>query len=159
MPAFPGLTTSADEREDADRAVVLLVAHEPIIREALQFHLARAGFDVLVAPDGGTAMTLARAERALLILVDPLGATSAQLDACRTLRQVTGVPLLLLTVGDDDVERALALEIGADDALSKLDGLRDLPKRIGLLRRRVGARSGDPRLLGEGHSSHDEAES
>ncbi|MGD9318074.1 MAG: response regulator, partial [Anaerolineae bacterium] len=94
---------------------ILVVDDEARIVKLVRDYLERAGFDVLSAQDGETALTLARVEQPDLIVLDLMLPGVDGLDVCRRLRQVSGVPIIMLTARVEEADRIVGLELGADD--------------------------------------------
>jgi len=117
---------------------VLVVDDEASIRELLRFHLAHAGYRVQEAADGESAWRLAQAGPDLIILDIMLPGLDG-LEVCRRLRAAgSQVPVLMLTARDEEIDKVLGLETGADDYLTKPFGIRELLARVkALLRRRL----------------------
>ncbi len=119
---------------------ILVVDDEPSIVELVQYNLEREGFSVLVERDGDGAMVRAAAEAPDLIVLDVMLPKMSGLDVCRNLRQVTDVPIILLTARKDEVDRVLGLELGADDYVTKPFSPRELVARIKAILRRSSKR-------------------
>lgn len=116
---------------------VLVVEDEPALLETLEYNLARQGYRVSTAADGLAALELARRERPDLIVLDVMLPGLDGFEVCRILRQEMNVPVLMLTARDDEVDRVVGLEVGADDYLTKPFSMRELLARIKALLRRV----------------------
>ena len=98
---------------------VLVVEDEMKIARLVRDYLHQAGFAVLEAPDGPTALSLARAERPDLIVLD-LGLPGMDgLDVTRQLRASSAVPIIMLTARSEETDRIVGLELGADDYVTK----------------------------------------
>jgi DNA-binding response OmpR family regulator len=116
---------------------VLIVDDEPRIVEVARDYLEHAGFAVLTAADGPSALKTARSRKPDVIVLD-LGLPGLDgLDVARTLRHESSVPIVMLTARDDDLDRVLGLEIGADDYVTKPFSPRELVARIRAILRRV----------------------
>ncbi len=119
---------------------VLVVDDEPKIVKLAQDYLERAGFRVIAAGDGSTAVSLFRHERPDLVVLDlnlpgaPAGLREAGLtdglDVCRALRRVSDVPIIMLTARADEADRLVGLELGADDYVVKPFSPRELVARV-----------------------------
>lgn len=92
---------------------------------------------MLTAPDGMEALRLADAETIDLMILDIMMPGLTGIDVCRTLRKKSSLPVLMLSAREDEIDKVLALEIGADDYLTKPFGLRELLSRVRALLRRV----------------------
>ena len=116
---------------------VLVVEDEPAIRDLLRLHLGLAGFTIKEAGDGRTGLTLARAERFDVVILDVMLPGVSGTDVCRALRAESDVPILMLTARDAETDRVLGLELGADDYVTKPFSTAELLSRVrAMLRRR-----------------------
>ena len=116
---------------------VLVVEDEENLVEALRYNLEHEGYAVLTAPDGGSGLETARAALPDLVILDVMLPNLDGLEVCRILRRETDVPILMLTARDDEIDRVVGLEIGADDYLTKPFSMRELIARTrAMLRRR-----------------------
>jgi DNA-binding response OmpR family regulator len=111
-------------------------------------YLTDAGFDVLVAGDGGAAISAARGNHPDLIVLD-LGLPGRDgLDVTREVRRTSTVPIVILTARGDESDRIVGLELGADDYVVKPFSPKELVARVrAVLRRTAGARGGGPEVL------------
>jgi two-component system alkaline phosphatase synthesis response regulator PhoP len=120
---------------------VLVVDDEPQIVEFVQDYLKQAGFRVLTARDGQTALTVARHERPDLIVLDlMLPGGMDGLDVCRSVRQdatLGDVPIIMLTARDEEADRLIGLELGADDYVTKPFSPREVVARVRAVLRRA----------------------
>jgi len=115
---------------------VLIVDDEPRIVEIARDYLEHAGFGVLTAEDGATALELARTQRPDLVVLD-LGLPGMDgLDVTRELRRQSTIPIVMLTARDDELDRVLGLELGADDYMTKPFSPRELVARVRAVLRR-----------------------
>jgi two-component system response regulator VicR len=118
-------------------AKVLVVDDELPIVQALSYNLKQAGYQVLVARDGEEALAQARQHLPDLIVLDLMLPKLDGLDVCRALRRERDVPIIMLTARDDEIDRVVGLELGADDYVVKPFSVRELLARIkNVLRRR-----------------------
>lgn len=121
---------------------ILVVDDEASIRDMLTYNLEKASYRVLVARDGGEALELARKERPDLIILDLMLPGVDGFEVCRELRRQGQVPVIMLTARDDEIDRVVGLELGADDYVVKPFSPRELVARIkSVLRRSSGAAS------------------
>jgi two-component system alkaline phosphatase synthesis response regulator PhoP len=122
---------------------ILVVDDEPGIVQIARDYLDRAGFRVITAGDGNTAVRLARSERPHLIVLDLMLPGMDGLDVTRTLRQdplTRTVPIIMLTALVEETDRLIGLELGADDYITKPFSPRELVARVrAVLRRSEGA--------------------
>ena len=116
---------------------ILVVDDEPKIVQLLRDYLERAGFRVLTASNGKTALALAHSEKPDLIILD-LGLPEMDgLDVTRTLRKDSNVPILMLTARSDETDKLIGLELGADDYITKPFSPRELVARVRVVFRRM----------------------
>jgi two-component system alkaline phosphatase synthesis response regulator PhoP len=120
---------------------ILVVDDEPQIVELVRDYLKQAGFRVLTAHDGQTALTIVRHERPDLIVLDlMLPGGMDGLDVCRSVRQdatLGNVPIIMLTARDDEADRLIGLELGADDYVTKPFSPREVVARVRAVLRRA----------------------
>ncbi len=115
---------------------ILVVEDEPTLRETLADALEADGFRVVVAADGREALTQFRAERPDLILLDIMLPELSGIEVTRIIRAESGVPIVMLTAKDSELDKVVGLELGADDYVTKPFSLRELTARIRALFRR-----------------------
>jgi len=115
---------------------ILIVEDELTLQETLAFNLKRQGYVVETAPDGYSAIEKANQIQPDLILLDIMLPGMDGFEVCRTVRKVMNVPILMLTARDDEIDRVVGLEVGADDYLTKPFSMRELIARIKALLRR-----------------------
>jgi DNA-binding response OmpR family regulator len=118
-------------------AKILVVDDEQNIAETLKYNLIREGYDVTLSGDGRQALELARRENPDLVILDLMLPGMNGLDVCRTLRQTSAVPILMLTAKEEEVDKILGLELGADDYMTKPFNLRELVARVRAMLRRI----------------------
>ena len=117
-------------------ARILVVDDEPKIVQLVRDYLERAGFVVSTARDGDEALRRAHQERPDLIVLD-LGLPGFDgLEVTRRLRRDSGVPIIMLTARDDETDKVVGLELGADDYVTKPFSPRELAARVGAVLRR-----------------------
>ncbi len=116
---------------------MLVVDDEASLRAALTYNLRREHYAVETASDGEEALELALTSDPDLIILDLMLPGMDGLDVCRQIRRRSSVPILMLTARDDEIDRVVGLEIGADDYLTKPFSMRELIARTrAMLRRR-----------------------
>jgi len=118
------------------------VDDEQSITDLLEYNLRQNGYRVVVARDGHEALRLARAEQPDLIVLDLMLPGPDGFDVCRELRReagsaLSGVPIIMLTARDEEVDRVVGLELGADDYVTKPFSVRELMARVKAVLRRV----------------------
>ena len=116
---------------------VLIVEDEPTLLDTLEYNLAHQGYTVFTAADGPTALEMARQNRPDLIVLDVMLPGLDGFEVCRVLRQEMSVPVLMLTARDEEVDKIVGLEVGADDYMTKPFSMRELLARVKALLRRV----------------------
>jgi two-component system OmpR family response regulator len=109
---------------------VLVVDDDPHIREVVCFALEQAGYDTRTAATGAEAIEQHRRCRPDLVVLDVLMPELDGLAVCRELRSVSAVPIVLLSSRDEEVDRVLGLEMGADDYVGKPFSPRELVARV-----------------------------
>ncbi len=119
---------------------ILLVDDEPTLLATLALNLRASGYDVITAPDGAAALEIAKAEAPDLIVLDLMMPELDGLTVCRTLRQVSDTPILVLTARTGELDKIIGLESGADDYMTKPFSLGELQARLRALLRRAGPR-------------------
>ena len=109
---------------------ILIVDDEKNIVDILKFNLKKEGFTTVEAYDGEQAMELAMSEKPDLILLDVMLPKMDGFTVCRKLRQSMSTPILMLTAKEEEVDKVLGLELGADDYITKPFSQRELMARI-----------------------------
>jgi DNA-binding response OmpR family regulator len=115
----------------------LVVEDEPVLLETLEYNLTRQGYEVCTAADGPAALEVAREEQPDLIVLDVMLPGMDGFEVCRTLRPEMSVPILMLTARDEEIDKVVGLEVGADDYMTKPFSMRELMARVKALLRRV----------------------
>ncbi len=116
---------------------ILVVEDEPVLQETLAYNLTRQGYQVDTAGDGQAALRLARSQRPDLVVLDIMLPLLDGFEVCRILRQETSVPILMLTAKDDEIDRVIGLELGADDYMIKPFSMREFLARVKAQLRRI----------------------
>ena len=116
---------------------ILVVDDEPTLRETLVDALQGEGFRVVAAADGREALTAFRAEQPDLVLLDLMLPELSGIEVCRIIRAESGVPIVMLTAKDSELDKVVGLELGADDYVTKPFSLRELSARIRAIFRRA----------------------
>ena len=116
---------------------ILVVDDEPSIEDVLTYNLTKAGHQPIVARDGAQALRLARAERPDLVILDLMLPGVDGLDVCREIRKEGNTPIIMLTARDEEVDRVVGLELGADDYVVKPFSVRELMARVKSVLRRA----------------------
>jgi two-component system, OmpR family, alkaline phosphatase synthesis response regulator PhoP len=116
---------------------ILVVDDEPKIVQLVRDYLERAGFRVLTALNGKTALAISHSERPDLIILD-LGLPEMDgLDVTRTLRKGSNVPILMLTARSEETDKLIGLELGADDYITKPFSPKEVVARVRVIFRRM----------------------
>src|SRR4051812_28051282 len=122
---------------DHRETTILVVDDEKTLRDTLEYNLRREGYRVLTAADGTEAVRLAYSERPDLIILDIMLPGMSGFDVCRAVRKQLTVPILMLSAREEEIDKVLGLELGADDYLTKPFGLRELLARVHAMLRRA----------------------
>ncbi|MHB0858150.1 MAG: response regulator [Anaerolineae bacterium] len=117
-------------------ARVLVVEDEPALLDTIAYNLQRQGYDTSTASDGQSALDMARAQHPDMLVLDLMLPVIDGLEVCRILRRETNVPILMLTARDDEVDKIVGLEMGADDYMTKPFSMRELMARVKAMLRR-----------------------
>lgn len=116
---------------------ILIVEDEEALSDPLAFLLGREGFQTIVVDNGLDALPVFDREGADLVLLDVMLPGMSGMEVCRKLREVSSVPIIMLTAKDSELDKVLGLELGADDYVTKPYSARELIARIrAVLRRR-----------------------
>ena len=117
---------------------IVVVDDEKPIADILQFNLEKEGYDVLTANDGDEALELILKEVPDLVLLDIMLPGKDGMEICREVRKSHDMPIIMLTAKDDEIDKVLGLELGADDYVTKPFSTRELIARVKAnLRRKV----------------------
>ena len=121
-----------------NQKTVLIVEDEKNIVDILRFNLQRSGYQTVEAYDGEDGLNKARSENPDLILLDVMLPKMIGFDVCKTLRsEGNNVPVIILTAREEESDKVLGLEIGADDYITKPFSMRELIARVGANIRRT----------------------
>jgi len=128
-----------------DSSTILLVDDEEAVRKVLTFPLERDGFTVVQAADGEEALRRFDDATIDLVVLDIMLPRLDGLEVCRRLRATSSVPIIMLTARDDELDKVVGLELGADDYITKPFSIREFRSRVrALLRRAKGTRPPGP---------------
>lgn len=116
---------------------VLVVEDETTLLETLAYNLRRQGYEVLTATGGTQALELARTGQPDAIVLDVMLPGLDGFEVCRALRREMNVPIMMLTARDEEVDKIVGLEVGADDYMTKPFSMREFLARVKALLRRV----------------------
>jgi two-component system OmpR family response regulator len=118
-------------------AKVLIVEDDQNLLATLKYNLLKESYSVVTAADGAQAVEIARREKPALIVLDVMLPKLSGFEVCRILRKEMTVPILMLTAKDEEVDKIVGLEIGADDYMTKPFSMRELLARIRAMLRRA----------------------
>jgi DNA-binding response OmpR family regulator len=128
----------------ADASTILLVDDEDSVQKLLAYPLERDGFRVVPARDGEEALERFGEQPVDLVVLDVMLPKLDGLEVCKRLRAQSSVPIIMLTARDDEFDKVLGLELGADDYITKPFSIREFRSRVrALLRRASTARAGE----------------
>ncbi len=127
---------------------ILVVDDEKTIVEILRFNLIKEGYEVYEAYDGEKALERAAAINPDLILLDVMLPKIDGFEVCKKIRETSSVPILMLTAREEEVDKVLGLELGADDYITKPFSVRELMARVKANMRRTSAEN-EPRTRNE----------
>src|SRR5438045_9735758 len=122
-----------------DSSTILLVDDEDSIQKLLAYPLEREGFRVLQARDGEDALRQFQSEHVDLVVLDLMLPKLDGLEVCKRLRAESEVPIIMLTARDDELDKVVGLELGADDYITKPFSIREFRSRVRALLRRAAA--------------------
>ena len=109
---------------------ILVVDDEATILQTLRFNLERNGYAVCTAGDGRQALSVVETEKPDLVLLDIMLPVLDGIEVCREIRRRSSVPVLMLTAKDQEIDKVLGLEIGADDYITKPFSIYELLARV-----------------------------
>jgi DNA-binding response OmpR family regulator len=120
-----------------DSSTILLVDDEDSIQKLLAYPLEREGYRVLQARNGVEALEQFASEHVDLVVLDIMLPKLDGLEVCKRLRAESEVPIIMLTARDDELDKVLGLELGADDYITKPFSIREFRSRVRALLRRA----------------------
>ena len=122
-----------------DSSTILLVDDEDAVQKLLAYPLERDGFNVVQARDGEEALARFSEQRFDLVVLDVMLPKLDGLEVCKRLRATSTVPIIMLTARDDELDKVIGLELGADDYITKPFSIREFRSRVRALLRRAKA--------------------
>jgi DNA-binding response OmpR family regulator len=129
-------STPVTGTNDHQRHQLVIIEDEPDIADLLMLYFDREGWTTHWSRDGESGLEAIRARRPDLVVLDIGLPGMSGLEVCRELRNTSGVPVLFLTARDDEIDRVLGLELGADDYVTKPFSPREIVARINAILRR-----------------------
>jgi DNA-binding response OmpR family regulator len=128
-----------------DASTILLVDDEDAVQKLLSFPLERDGYRVIPARDGEEALARFAEHDVDLVVLDLMLPRLDGLEVCKRLRARSTVPIIMLTARDDELDKVLGLELGADDYITKPFSIREFRSRVRALLRRASVQRRDDR--------------
>ena len=129
---------------------ILLIEDEESIGTALEYQLAREGYDITWVRDGAVGLERFRTAGADLVLLDLMLPGMSGEEVCKAIRHDSAVPVIMLTAKDTEIDKVVGLELGADDYVTKPFSTRELIARIKAVLRRGGSDAQPDVLVGGG---------
>jgi DNA-binding response OmpR family regulator len=124
------------------KQTILIADDEANIRELARMYLEKEGYQVLTVNDGAAAIAQIKRDRPELLVLDLMMPAMDGWEVCRRIRADSDLPILMLTARDDDIDKIVGLEMGADDYLTKPFNPRELVARVRAILRRVKSGAG-----------------
>ncbi len=128
---------------------ILLVEDDESLAETLRYNLIREGYSVTWSADGEDALKQASSKNPDLVILDLMLPKLDGFDVCRRIRKERDVPILILSARDDETDKVVGLELGADDYVTKPFGLKELLARVRAMIRRSEMRQSEPDAPGD----------
>lgn len=118
------------ESKNENKKTILIVDDEKPIVDILEYNLKKEGYNTLIANDGVEAVNIALEQRPNIILLDIMLPKMDGLTVCKKVRTVLNIPIIMLTAKEEEIDKILGLELGADDYVTKPFSVRELIARI-----------------------------
>ena len=119
-----------EENYDYEKKTILIVDDEQKIVDLLVHNLKREGYNTIEANDGVSAVEIAKEHRPDLILLDIMLPRLDGLSVCKKIKNIYNVPILMVTAKDDELDKIVGLELGADDYITKPFSVREVVARV-----------------------------
>ena len=145
----------SEDGADMSTGTILLVDDEPKVCELLRVYLERGGYEVVCVQQGTAALEQVARRNPDLVLLDLNLPGIDGLEVCKTLRKTSDIPIIMLTARDEEADRIVGLELGADDYVTKPFSPREVLARVKAVLRRRDVSSADTRPLEVGALSVD----
>jgi two-component system OmpR family response regulator len=120
---------------------ILIVEDESTLQEVLKYNLEKEGYATVTAGDGIKALEAARSSLPDFIILDLMLPKMSGFEVCRILRQEMAVPIMMLTAKEDEIDKVVGLDLGADDYMTKPFKMRELLSRIRAILRRTDSKA------------------
>ncbi|MBR4435165.1 MAG: response regulator transcription factor [Clostridia bacterium] len=128
----------------ASKQLILICDDQHIIHETLGVYLKSEGFEYISAYDGDQAVDEFNKKKPNLIILDLMMPKRSGMDVCRTVRQTSNIPIIMLTAKSEEIDRVLGLELGADDYIVKPFSAREVVARVKAVLRRFNTQEEEP---------------
>jgi DNA-binding response OmpR family regulator len=109
---------------------ILVVEDEAAMLQTLRYNLERSGYNVVTASDGRSAVAMAQREQPDLVVLDIMLPVLDGIEVCKEIRKTSSVPIIMLTAKDQEIDKVIALELGADDYVTKPFALHEFLARV-----------------------------
>ena len=143
----------AKEMKEMNQRSVLIIEDEQTIIDILKFNLEKEGYKVIEAMDGATGLEYALTKNPDLVLLDVMLPQMDGFEVCKHIREKSMVPIIMLTAREEEVDKVLGLELGADDYMTKPFSIRELTARVKANLRRTIPDTNAPAISGTTISS------
>ena len=120
--------------------LILICDDDPVVHESLGLYLSSEGYEHQSAYDGQQAIEMFENQRPDMVILDLMMPRMSGIDVCRTIRQTSSTPIIMLTAKGEEIDRILGLELGADDHIVKPFSPREVLARIKAVLRRFSER-------------------
>ena len=128
-----------EDKYEYQKKTILIVDDEQKIVDLLVHNLGREGYNTIEANDGVSAVEIAKEQRPDLILLDIMLPRLDGLSVCKKIKNIYNVPILMVTAKDDELDKIVGLELGADDYITKPFSVREVVARVKANLRKVEA--------------------
>ena len=123
--------------------LILICDDDPVVHESLGLYLSSEGYEHQSAYDGQQALEMVESLHPDMVVLDLMMPRMSGIDVCRTIRQTSSIPIIMLTAKGEEIDRILGLELGADDYIVKPFSPREVLARIKAVLRRFSEKTGD----------------
>ena len=126
--------------------LILIADDDPVVHESLGLYLSSEGYEHQSAYDGQQALEMVESLHPDMVVLDLMMPRVSGIDVCRTIRQTSSLPIIMLTAKGEEIDRILGLELGADDYIVKPFSPREVIARIKAVSRRIGQTNSEPEI-------------